>query len=109
MKRRILLLVVAMTAPAASAAEDWGSYAIVPVSAQTMVLEAVDAGTADGTVVSINKPVGRAHQKWSIVAKEDGLFAIKPAHDPSLALAAAQGGAKQGTAIVLEKDGGKPS
>src|SRR5690349_610680 len=109
MKRCLLLLAVAVTAPSASRAEDWGTYAIVPASAQTMVLEAVNAGTADGTAVSINKPVGKTHQKWSIVAKGGGLFAIKPAHDPSLALAAAQGGAKQGTVIVLEKETGKPS
>jgi gluconolactonase len=109
MKLRMLLLATAITAPSVSRAEDWGTYAIVPVSAQAMVLEAVNAGTADGTAVSINRPVGKAHQKWSVVAKEGGLYAIKPAHDPSLALAAAQGSAKQGTPIVLEKDAGKPS
>ncbi len=110
MKRSTFLLAVFVaTAPAASRAEDWGTYAIVPVSAPAMVLEAVNGGTADGTVVSINKPAGKAHQKWTIAAKEGDWFAIKPAHDPSLALAAAQAGAKQGTVIVLEKDGGKPS
>jgi enterochelin esterase-like enzyme/sugar lactone lactonase YvrE len=109
MKPTVPLLVIALIAQAAPGAEDWGAYAIVPVSAPSMVLEAVSAGTADGTVVSINKVAGKAHQKWSIVTKEGGLFAIKPAHDNSLALAAAQGGAKQGTLIVLEKDTGKPS
>jgi sugar lactone lactonase YvrE/enterochelin esterase-like enzyme len=108
MKLNISLLVLAITTQA-SRAEDWGNYAIVPVSAQTMTLEAVNAGTAEGTVVSINKPAGKAHQKWTIVAKDGGWFAIKPTHDPSLALAVARGGAKQGTLIVLEKDAGKPS
>jgi gluconolactonase len=90
-------------------AEDWGAYSIVPESAQNFVLEAVNAGTGDGTVVSINKSENKEHQKWNIVAKDGGLFAIKPAHDASLALAVAQGGTKQGTLIVLEKDSGKPS
>jgi enterochelin esterase-like enzyme/sugar lactone lactonase YvrE len=105
----MLLFAIVVVGPSASRADDWGSYAIVPVSARTMVLEAVNAGTADGTVVSINKPVGKAHQKWSIVTKEGGVVAIKPAHDSALALAVAQGAAKQGSAIVLEKDTGKPS
>ncbi len=74
-----------------------------------MVLEATDAGAAEGTVVSINQPAGKAHQKWNVVAKEAGYFAIKPSHDASLALAVAQGGEKLGTLIVLEKDAGKPS
>ena len=43
--------------------EDWGAYAIVPVSAPTLVLEAVDAGATEGTVVSIGRPAGAPHQK----------------------------------------------
>jgi len=109
MKHSIPLLVIALTAQSASSAESWGAYAIVPVSAPSMTLEAVKAGTADGTVVSINKPADKAHQQWTIVAKDGGLFAIKPMHDRSLALAVAKGSAKQGTLIVLEKDIGKPS
>ncbi len=105
MKLRLALLVIALTAPTAFGAEDWGTYAIVPVSAPALVLEAASAASA----VSINTPTGKAQQRWLIVAKEDGLVAIRPAHDPSLVLAAAQGGAKQGTAIVLEKDSGKPA
>jgi gluconolactonase len=109
MKRCLFLLAVALTAPSASRAEDWGNFAIVPVSAPKMVLEAVNAGKADGTVVSINKSVGKEHQKWSIVTKESGWFAIHPAHDPSLVLAVGQGGTKQGSSIILEKDSGKAS
>src|SRR5579871_6809118 len=109
MKRSLLLLAIAVSVPSAARADDWGNYAIVPVSAPKMVLEAVDAGKADGTVVSINKPAGKDHQKWSIVAKEAGWFAIQPAHDSSLALAVAQGAAKQGSTIVLEKNSGKAS
>jgi len=74
MKRCLFLLAVALTAPSASRAGDWGNFAIVPVSAPKMVLEAVNAGKADGTVVSINKRVGKEHQKWSIVTKESGWF-----------------------------------
>ena len=86
------------------AAEEWGVYSIVPVSTPTMVLEAVDSGREDGTIVSINKPAGGANQKWIITLHDEQFFTIKPAHDPSLVLAAAKGGAKQGTPIVLEKD-----
>ena len=89
-------------------AEDWGSYSIVPVSAQRLVLETVDSGRADGTPVAINKPAGGVHQKWTITPREEGFFTIAPAYDPSLVLAAARGGAKRGTPIVLEKDSGEP-
>ena len=106
-----LLIVLAFAAfiPTRAAAEDWGAYTIVPAGAPSFVLEAVDAGTGEGTLVSINKADGKPHQKWNVVAKEAGFYAIKPAHAPSLALAAAQGGTKMGTVIVLEKDEGKPS
>jgi gluconolactonase len=94
---------------ARAAAEDWGAYSVVPADAQGFVLEAVDAGVADGTPVSINKPSGKPHQKWTVVPKGAGLFAIKPAHEPSLALTAAKGGEKSGTPVVLDADAGKPS
>ena len=89
-------------------AEDWGAYAIVPSCAPALVLEAVDAGSSDGTLVSINKPSGGANQKWIITPREETFFSIAPAHDPSLVLAAAKGGAKRGAAIVLEKDSEQP-
>ena len=92
----------------ARAAEDWGAYSIVPMSAQAMVLEAVDSGNADGTAVSINKPTGGANQKWIIAPRDGQFFTIKPAHNPSLVLTAVKGGAKSGTAVALEKDGGQP-
>ncbi|MCX6900280.1 MAG: RICIN domain-containing protein [Verrucomicrobia bacterium] len=109
---RLTPLVIALALGASitthAAAEDWGVYSIVPVSMQAMVLEAVDSGRAEGTIVSINKPAGGANQKWIVTSREDSYFTIKPAHDPSLVLAAAKGGAKQGAQIVLEKDGGQP-
>lgn len=89
-------------------AEDWGVYSIVPAGAQAMVLEAVDAGTAEGTLVSINKSAGAAHQKWIVVPKDEGYVVIKPAHSPALALSAAKGGAQQGTPMVLEPEAGQP-
>lgn len=73
-----------------------------------MVLEAVDAGTAEGTRVSIGNPVGAPKQKWMIVPKGDGFYAIKPAYSTTLTLAVAEGGVKNGTNIVLETDSGKP-
>ncbi|HPA17813.1 MAG TPA: RICIN domain-containing protein [Verrucomicrobiae bacterium] len=95
-------------ATARTADEDWGTYAIVPVSAQAMVLEAVDSGRAEGTVVSINAPTGGENQKWIIAPKDGHFLTIRPAHDPSLVLAASDGGTNKGTSIVLEKDLGRP-
>jgi len=89
-------------------AEDWGAYVITPVSAPAMVLEAVDAGTTEGTRVSIGNPAGAPHQKWFIVPKGDGFYAIKPSYSTTLTLAVDQGGEKNGTNIVLETDSGKP-
>jgi hypothetical protein len=89
-------------------AEDWGAYVITPVSAPAMVLEAVDAGTTEGTRVSIGNPAGAAHQKWFIVPKGDGFYAIKPSYSTTLTLAVDKGGVKNGTNIVLETDSGKP-
>ncbi|HWA98937.1 MAG TPA: RICIN domain-containing protein [Pirellulales bacterium] len=104
----LIVLSIGLSASARVGAEDWGAYRLVPASAQNFVLEAVDAGTADGTAVSINKPAATANQKWTIVAQEPGYFTIKPLHEASLALAAARGGSKLGTLVVLEKDDGKP-
>ena len=103
-----LALIMAHCVAVSVQAEDWGTYSIVPVSAQAMVLEAVESGTMDGTLVSINKPAGTANQKWLILPKDGGLFVIKPSSRPGMALSAAQGGTKVGTAITLEKDNGKP-
>jgi sugar lactone lactonase YvrE/enterochelin esterase-like enzyme len=91
-----------------SFAEDWGAYSLVPVSAQAMVLEAVGAGTDEGTVVSIGKPAGTANQKWVIAPKGDNLFSIKPSSSSTLVLAVAKGEAKNGSPIVLETDSGQP-
>lgn len=106
---RCLFLAAALAFAAPLFAEDWGAYSLVPVSAPKMVLEAVKAGTAEGTLVSINAPAGASHQKWLVMPKEAGLFAIKPAHAPELALTVSQAGTKNGTPIVLEKDSGQPS
>ncbi|MBI5685866.1 MAG: RICIN domain-containing protein [Verrucomicrobia bacterium] len=108
---RLTPLIIALALSAFTitrAAEDWGVYKIVPVSAPAFVLEAVDSRRAEGTIVSINKPAGGANQRWIVTPREENFFAIRPAHDPSLVLAAAKGGAKQGAQIVLEKDGGQP-
>src|SRR4051812_25002761 len=88
-------------------AEDWGAYSLVPASAQMMVLAAADAGTAEGSTVTIGKPAGGANQKWSIVPKGDGFFSIKPISNPALVLAAGKGGANPGATIVLEKESGE--
>lgn len=107
--RIVLTMCGSFVSPDFVLAEDWGVYGIASGSAPALVLEAVEAGTADGTVVSVNKPSGAAHQKWRVVPKDAGYYAITAAHDLSLVLSAAAGGTKNGTAIVLEKDSGKPS
>ena len=101
-----VLAVGAMTGH--SFAEDWGAYSIVPVSAPKMVLEAVGAGTTDGTVVSINKPAGTPNQKWVITPKGDNVFSIKPSYSSTLALTIAKGAKNNGAPLVLETDSGQP-
>ena len=89
-------------------AEDWGAYSIIPVSAPSLVLEAVGSGAEDGTVVSIGKPGKTPNQKWVITPKGDSLYSIKPISGSDLVLSAARGATAHGTAIVLEKDKGEP-
>ncbi|MEZ5432019.1 MAG: RICIN domain-containing protein [Verrucomicrobiales bacterium] len=84
-RRRKIIHVLALLGAgvvAPTQAEDWGAFSIIPVGGPSMVLEAVNAGTADGTVVSIGKPSGAAHQKWVIVPKSDG-FVSDPAGPPT--------------------------
>ncbi len=87
-------------------AEDWGAYSIIPVSAPSLVLEAVGSGAEDGTVVSIGKPGKTPNQKWIITPKGDNFYSIKPISGSDLVLSAAKGATAHGTAIVLEKDKG---
>ena len=91
-----------------ASAEDWGAYSISPVSAPLMTLEAVEAGTTDGTIVSINKPTNTPNQKWVITPKGDNLFTIKPAYSSSLVLAISKGGKNNGAQLVLETESGQP-
>ncbi len=58
---------------------------------------------------SIGNPSGNAHQKWTLIPKENNFYVIRPSYSPSLVLAAAGGETKNGTAIVLETENGKPS
>ena len=101
-----LIVLIGLTATPAFA-EDWGAYSLVPASAPTLVLEAVDSGTTESTIVSIGKPAGTANQKWVVVSKGNDLFVVKPLHAPGLVLAASKGGVKNGTPIVLEADKGE--
>lgn len=104
---RCFFLAAAIVLTTQLSAEDWGAYVIVPVSAPAMVLEAVDAGTTEGTRVSIGNPAGKPNQKWVIVPKSEGFYAIKPSYSSTLTLAADKGGVTNGTGIVLEEDSGK--
>jgi len=67
-----------------------GFHKIVPVSAPKLTLEAPDAATSGGALVSINKVTNSANQHWNVVARGNGLFAIKPLKDLALSLAVAR-------------------
>ena len=103
----IVVLFVGVATCSNSFAEDWGAYALVPASAQAMVLEAVGSGTNDGTVVSIGKPAGSPNQKWVITPKGDDFYSIRPSYSSTLVLSVAKGGVDNGASIVLETDQGK--
>ena len=109
--RRLILscaFLATCLATRSSEAEDWGAYQLIPASAPALVLEAVGSGTDEGTVVSLGKPAGTAHQKWTITPKGNDFYSIRPTHRPTLVLAASKGGTAMGTAIVLEADRGEP-
>ena len=78
-----------------------------PSALQALVLEAVNAGTNEGTVVAIGRPAARANQKWVITAKGHNFYSIRPSYSSTLVLAAAKGGVGDGTPIVLETDKGE--
>lgn len=94
--------------PVHSFAEDWGAYMLSPVSAPALALEAVGAGTSEGTAAAIDRPNGMPNQKWFIIPKGNNFYSIRPAYSSTLVLAAAKGGTANGTAIVLETDKGEP-
>lgn len=89
-------------------ADDWGAYSLIPASAPGLVLEAVGAEAADGTMISIGQPSGSPLQKWVVVPKEGAYFSIKLGLTSKLVLSAAKGGTQNGTRIVLEVDSGQP-
>jgi sugar lactone lactonase YvrE/enterochelin esterase-like enzyme len=90
-------------------AQDWsGPFNIVPVSAPEMALEAIDAGVAEGTKVSIGHPNGKDHQKWLVTPKGGDSYTIRPAYSERLVLAVSGGKTDNGTQIVLETASDKP-
>jgi len=104
----LLVILSAYLLSGRTVAEDWNAYALIPVSAPGMMLEAVGSGTSDGTIVSIGRPGGTANQKWLITPKGNNLYTIRPAYSTTLVLAAAKGGKANGTQVVLEEDKGQP-
>lgn len=90
-------------------AEDWGAFAIAPVNAPKMVLEATAPGNTAGTVVTIGKPGTGDHQKWTIVPRDPGFVSIRPVANPKLALTVTQAATKIGSGVSLEEDQGEPS
>jgi len=102
----IAVLAVGITTTNAQA-EDWGQYALIPLSAPALTLEAVASGTATGTAVVLGRPADTANQKWIITAKGGDFYSVRPSYSSSLVLAAAKGGAKRGTPVVLEADHGQ--
>ena len=101
-------LISGVWAARGAVAEDWGAYAIVPMSAPALTLEIVGSEWVDGAVVSIGKPTGGANQKWLVVPKGNNRYSIKPFPGAALVLAAARGGTANGTPIVLATDTGQP-
>lgn len=101
-------LVMACAMAAAEGADWGGSFTLIPVSAPELVLEAVDAGTVDGTVVSIGNPAGAAHQQWVIEPAGEGFYILRPAHAKALVMGAAGGAKANGTLITLTPDAGQP-
>ncbi|HTU27059.1 MAG TPA: RICIN domain-containing protein [Pirellulales bacterium] len=105
---RLVAIVWVGVAASPSVAEDWGAYALIPASAPALVLEAVDSGTTEGTLLSIGKPAPSPNQKWVITAKGNDFYSIKPSYNSNLVLAVAKGGVETGTAVVLEIESGQP-
>ena len=71
-------------------------------------LEAVGAGTTDGTAVSIGPPSGQSRQIWNLVPKSDNTYVIRPSYSTTLAMTA-----KTGTSVQWHADhagnGGRPA
>jgi len=86
-----------------------GSFNLSPVNAPGMVLEAVGAGTTDGTVVSIGSPTADARQKWNFVSKGDNAYVIKPSYSSNLVMAPQGSATNNGTLIVLQTETDKPT
>ena len=84
MNIRSVAAFVVLFAAASSFVDDWGYYSIIPVSAPKLVLEAVDSGTTDGTVISIAQPTGQANQKWIVKPKDDDRFVVKPSYSSAI-------------------------
>jgi enterochelin esterase-like enzyme/sugar lactone lactonase YvrE len=103
-----LMVLICFAGAKTALAEDWNAYAIVPVSAQAMTLEAVESGTSDGTIVSIGKTSGTPNQKWIITPKGNDFYSIHPSYSMMLVLAIEKGGTKNGTQAVLETDKNEP-
>src|SRR4051812_29120614 len=53
--RSLIVLLLAAFITTRAAAEDRGAYSLVPVGARTFVLEAIDAGTAEGKAIALEK------------------------------------------------------
>ena len=106
---RALTLVSAGLLSGRAHAEDWGAYAIVPVSAPALRLTWQRGGSGSGIDVTIHNPADQPNQKWIIVPKDGGFFSIESSQPAGFALTAANGEARNGTAMVLEKNTGAPS
>ena len=101
----VILVLAAFTPTRAAAGEDWGAYSLVPAGAQGFVLEAVDAGTAEGTPVSINKPDGQAAPEVERRAEGGRLLRDQARRTSRRSRSRRRRAARRwARAIVLEKD-----
>ena len=87
-----IAFLICCSIPRLAQAEDWGAYALIPVSAPTMVLEVVGSSKDEGAIVSIAKPNDGANQKWIITPQADQFFSIRPSNGATRVLSVAKGG-----------------
>ena len=86
-----------------------GTFTLVPSSAPNLVLEAVKAGTSDGTPVALAAPSTGPEQKWTFVAKGDNSYVIRPGYSSTLVLATSGDAKTNGAAVVLKTENDQPA
>ena len=98
----VVILLLLPVNPAFAGDDQWsGTHLLSPVSAKHMVMEAIDSGTSEGTLVSIGIPTDAANHKWVFVSKGSDLYSIHPSYSSTLALSIAKGSKENGSQLLL--------